>query len=130
MNNREGEVNRLRRRKPIPIFIQLLAGMFLIAALAIALTNWFNYRQTSRIALNRTADYTQESVDQLSAKIDVLLRQYDQASQMIAFDEKVLKALHRTASKDGETSGYGFRPVFGGKSPLYRWRYADSFIRP
>ena|GEM_PF-353165 len=94
MNNREGEVNRLRRRKPIPIFIQLLAGMFLIAALAIALTNWFNYRQTSRIALNRTADYTQESVDQLSAKIDVLLRQYDQASQMIAFDEKVLKALH------------------------------------
>ncbi|MCZ8514006.1 sensor histidine kinase [Paenibacillus filicis] len=80
-------------RRPIPIFIQLLAGMFLIAALAIALTNGLNYRMTSQMVLNRTAGYTQESVEQLSAKIDVLLRQYDQASQMIAFDEKVQRVL-------------------------------------
>lgn len=73
--------------------------MFLIAALAIALTNVFNYRQTSHIALVRTADYTQESVDQLSAKIDVLLRQYDQASQMVAFDEKVLEVLSKPPDK-------------------------------
>ncbi|UUZ82807.1 hypothetical protein LJK88_01875 [Paenibacillus sp. P26] len=59
-------------RRPIPIFVQLLAGMFLIAALAIALTNLLNYRLTSQIVLNRTAGYTQESVEQLSAKIDVL----------------------------------------------------------
>lgn len=89
------------RRRPIPIFIQLLAGMFLIAALAIALTNLFNYRLTSQLALNRTAGYTQESVDQLSAKIDVLLRQYDQASQMIAFDEKVQTALNKPITKQG-----------------------------
>ncbi|WP_245856015.1 cache domain-containing sensor histidine kinase [Paenibacillus rigui] len=75
--------------------------MFLIAALAIALTNWFNYRQTSQIVLNRTADYNQESVDQLSAKIDVLLRQYDQASQMIAFDEKVQAVLADPTAKPG-----------------------------
>ncbi|WP_274467646.1 MULTISPECIES: cache domain-containing sensor histidine kinase [unclassified Paenibacillus] len=79
--------------RPVPIFIQLLAGMFLIAAMAIALTNLLNYRMTSQIVLNRTASYTQESVEQLSAKIDVLLRQYDQASQMVAFDEKVLTVL-------------------------------------
>lgn len=88
-------------RRPVPIFIQLLAGMFLIAALAIALTNLLNYQMTSQIVLNRTASYTQESVEQLSAKIDVLLRQYDQVSQMIAFDEKVQSALKASLPPQG-----------------------------
>ncbi|MBP1962915.1 cache domain-containing sensor histidine kinase [Paenibacillus aceris] len=88
-------------RRPVPIFIQLLAGMFLIAALAIALTNLLNYRMTSQIVLNRTASYTQESVEQLSAKIDVLLRQYDQVSQMVAFDEKVQAALKAAPPPQG-----------------------------
>lgn len=92
-------------RRPIPIFIQLLAGMFLIAALAIALTNLLNYRMTSQIVLNRTASYTQESVEQLSAKIDVLLRQYDQASQMIAFDENVQAALKGALLPQGAEAG-------------------------
>lgn len=85
--------------RPLPIFVQLLAGMFLIAVLAIALTNLFNFRVTSELVLNRTADSTQESVEQLSAKIDVLLRQYDQASQMIVFDERVQQALRRSAEE-------------------------------
>ncbi|AEI46221.1 cache domain-containing sensor histidine kinase [Paenibacillus mucilaginosus] len=79
--------------RPLPIFVQLLAGMFVIAVLVIALTNMFNYRLTSQLVMNRTAGYTQESVEQLSAKIDVLLRQYDQFSQMLAFDPRVQDAL-------------------------------------
>jgi two-component system sensor histidine kinase YesM len=94
------EVSALLRR-PVPIFIQLLAGMFLIAALAIALTNLLNYRMTSQIVLSRTASYTQESVEQLSAKIDVLLRQYDQTSQMIVFDGKVQAALKAALPPQG-----------------------------
>lgn len=85
-------------RRPLPIFVQLLAGMFVIAVLVIALTNIFNYRLASRMVLNRSAGYTQESVEQLSAKIDVLLRQYDQFSQMVAFDEKVQKTLSGTGT--------------------------------
>ncbi|MCZ8522880.1 cache domain-containing sensor histidine kinase [Paenibacillus caseinilyticus] len=80
-------------KRPLPIFVQLLAGMFIIAVLGIALTNMFNYRLTSQLVMNRTAGYTQESVEQLSAKIDVLLRQYDQFSQMLAFDPRVQSAL-------------------------------------
>lgn len=84
-------------RRPLPIFVQLLAGMFVIAVLVIALTNMFNYRLASQMVLNRSAGYTQESVEQLSAKIDVLLRQYDQFSQLIAFDDRVQKSLNEAS---------------------------------
>src|SRR5262245_46280817 len=63
------------------------------AVLVIVLTNIFNYSLASRVLLDRTASYTQESVEQVSAKIDVLLKQYDQFSQLIAFDSNVMKAL-------------------------------------
>jgi len=86
-------------QRHVPIFAQLLVGMFTIALLVIAITNMFNYNVTSEVLLNRTADYTQESVEQLSAKIDVLLRQYDQFSQTIAFDERVQKMLAESPEK-------------------------------
>lgn len=94
-------------RRPLPIFVQLLAGMFVIAVLVIALTNIFNYRLASQMVLNRSAGYTQESVEQLSAKIDVLLRQYDQFSQMMAFDEKVQQTLTGTPGTPAVTDAIG-----------------------
>ncbi|MDF2960599.1 MAG: multi-sensor signal transduction histidine kinase [Paenibacillus sp.] len=94
-------------RRPLPIFVQLLAGMFVIAVLVIALTNIFNYRLASQMVLNRSAGYTQESVEQLSAKIDVLLRQYDQFSQMMAFDERVQKTLTGASVTQAATDTIG-----------------------
>ncbi|WP_246078975.1 cache domain-containing sensor histidine kinase [Paenibacillus piri] len=94
-------------RRPLPIFVQLLAGIFVIAVLVIALTNIFNYRLASQMVLNRSAGYTQESVEQLSAKIDVLLRQYDQFSQMMAFDQRVQQALTGTSGIPAATDAIG-----------------------
>jgi two-component system sensor histidine kinase YesM len=98
--------------RPLPIFAQLLAGMFLISVLVIAITNMFNYHVTSQLILNRTADSTQQSVEQLSDKIDVLLRQYDQFSQLIAFDEGVQHAL---SASDG-TDPIAFNRYMGQKT--------------
>ncbi|MBW7457795.1 cache domain-containing protein, partial [Paenibacillus sepulcri] len=85
-------------RRPLPIFVQLLAGIFLISVLVIALTNILNYRLTSQVMLNRMADYTQQSVEQLSDKIDVLLAQYDQLSQLVVFDDRVQQTLNEAGS--------------------------------
>ncbi|WP_235593235.1 cache domain-containing sensor histidine kinase [Paenibacillus sp. 32O-W] len=100
-------------RRPLPILAQLWAGMFLIAVLVIALTIFFNYRFNSQTMLNRMADNTQESVEQLSDKIDVLLRQYDQFAHLVVFDSRVQRTLAEAGYGREEPDAVGLNRYLG-----------------
>lgn len=69
----------------LPIVIQLIAGFSAILILILAMTAYYSYLNSSKVVLEKTAIYLNESVNQLVGKIDVNLKEYDKATQLIAF---------------------------------------------
>ncbi|WP_244863561.1 hypothetical protein [Paenibacillus cisolokensis] len=59
------------------------------------------------------ADNTQESVEQLSDKIDVLLRQYDQFTHLVVFDSRVQRTLAEAGYGREEPDAVGLNRYLG-----------------
>lgn len=72
--------------KKIPLIVQLIAGFSLIFIAVMSITGFFTYRYSSQIILEKTTLLLLESVIQMRGKMDVMLRDFDQTSQMIAFN--------------------------------------------
>jgi two-component system sensor histidine kinase YesM len=79
-------------KKPT-ILLQLILGFSLILILVISITSYFSYRYSSQIVLKKTTHYLLESVVQMRGKTDVMLREYDKLSQMIAFSPTIQQYL-------------------------------------
>lgn len=69
----------------LPIVVQLIAGFSAILIMVLAVTAYYSYLNSSKVVLEKTAIYLNESVNQLVGKIDVNLKEYDKATQLIAF---------------------------------------------
>lgn len=69
----------------VPIVVQLIVGFSLILVIILSITGYYSYLNASRVVLEKTAIYLNESVNQLIGKIDVNLQEYDKATQLIAF---------------------------------------------
>ncbi|WP_313998143.1 sensor histidine kinase [uncultured Paenibacillus sp.] len=72
--------------KKIPLIVQLIAGFSLIFIAVMSITGFFTYRYSSQIILEKTTLLLLESIIQMRGKMDVMLRDFDQTSQMIAFN--------------------------------------------
>jgi two-component system sensor histidine kinase YesM len=71
--------------KGVPIVVQLIVGFSAILLVILTVTSYYSYRNSAEVVLEKTAIYLNESVNQLSGKIDVNLQEYDKATQLIAF---------------------------------------------
>lgn len=75
--------------KKMPILVQLIVGFSLILIIVMTLTTYFSYRLSSQVVLDKTSQYLQESVIQMSGKIDVALQEYDKLTQMVAYNPNI-----------------------------------------
>jgi two-component system sensor histidine kinase YesM len=81
--------------KKLPIVVQLIVGFSTILLVIMTITSYYSYRNSAEAVLEKTAIYLNESVNQLSGKIDVNLQEYDKATQLIAFSPTVQSYLLR-----------------------------------
>jgi two-component system, sensor histidine kinase YesM len=79
-------------KKPT-ILLQLILGFSLILILVISITSYFSYQYSSQVVLEKTTHYLLESVVQMRGKTDVMLREYDKLSQMVAFSPTIQQYL-------------------------------------
>lgn len=76
-------------KKNVSLLYQLIAGFSAIIIIILSVTSYFFYRNASEVVLEKTSQYLLESVIQMRGKTDVLLREYDRLSQMIAFNPEI-----------------------------------------
>jgi len=82
--------------RKVPIVIQLIVGFSAILLIVLTVTGYYSYRNSAEVVLEKTALYLNESVNQLSGKIDVNLQEYDKATQLISFSPTLQSYLLRT----------------------------------
>lgn len=84
---REGDTEKGGCKMPrgVPIVVQLIVGFSIILIVVLSITGYYSYVNSSKVVLEKTAIYLNESVNQLVGKIDVNLKEYDKATQLIAF---------------------------------------------
>ncbi|HZG74770.1 MAG TPA: sensor histidine kinase [Paenibacillus sp.] len=79
----------------VPIVVQLIVGFSAILLIVLSVTGYYSYRNSAEVVLGKTAIYLNESVNQLSGKVDVNLQEYDKATQLIAFSPTLQNYLLR-----------------------------------
>jgi len=79
----------------VPIVVQLIVGFSAILLIILTVTGYYSYRNSAEVVLGKTAIYLNESVNQLSGKVDVNLQEYDKATQLISFSPTLQNYLLR-----------------------------------
>ncbi|HZG57165.1 sensor histidine kinase [Paenibacillus sp.] len=79
----------------VPIVVQLIVGFSAILLIILSITGYYSYRISAEVVLGKTAIYLNESVNQLSGKVDVNLQEYDKATQLISFSPTLQQYLLR-----------------------------------
>lgn len=113
--------------KRVPIVVQLIVGFSTILLVILTITGYYSYRNSAEVVLEKTAIYLNESVNQLGGKIDVNLKEYDKATQLIAFSPMLQNyLLHVNSGYPGPVSRLELTQFMGQQ---IRYIAVDSVIQ-